>query len=1309
MQSLTTHTSFTRKIRAAWQQWRWVALALVCTWVGYAGWHGGVGQPLRQLATRTTQGWSAPKPAPPLQGEAAITQLKQQGQYEALTRAIETMRYRVQPTTRAGVYTALNPAHGFRAEFAPAGVQLADADGAAWRLGLRLRSVGYGTRQTMVSPGTPHADGQRLELRRTISGQSAIVEWYENRPAGLEQGFTLSAAPGKREPGEPLQLRLQLDEGWQTAIKTNGQAATLSSRKGDVRLCYDHLVVTDAAGRQLSAQMTAAGDELRLEVEDAEAEYPVTIDPTFSQQAYLKASNTGGGDAFGTSIAISGDTVVIGAPSEDSNATGVNGDQTDNSLENTGAAYVFVRNGSTWSQQAYLKASNTGAFDGFGRTVAISGDTIVVGASGEDSNATSVNGDQTDNSLISPGAAYVFVRSGTTWSQQAYLKASNTGEDDRFGVSVAISGDTIVVGANQEDSNATGINGDGSNNTAPNSGAAYVFVRSGTMWSQQAYLKASNPGAFDNFGVSVAISDNTVVIGANFEASSATGVNGDQSNNSASGAGAAYVFTRNGTMWSQQAYLKASNTEPDDRFGLSVAISGDTIVAGANIEDSSATGVDGTQDNGADASGAAYVFVRSGSTWSQQAYLKASNTETGDRFGAAVGVSGTTVVVGATSEDSIATGVNGDQSDNTASTAGAAYVFFAPAPEIEVSGNDITIPSGDVTPIPADNTDFGSTVVNGSGVTKTFAIKNLGTDKLTLTGTPKVSLSGSPDFSVITQPTSPVAVNDFTTFQITFIPTSPSLKTATVSIANDDSDENPYTFMIQGTGIVPNTAPSITPLAQGIVPGETKNNVKIATVTDAEDAPGSLMVSLTSANPANGITLSNLTNQGGEIFATLTAAANATNASFSLQVTDSGTQMDTQTLPVSVIPLTAKIGDPAICLDPGGLVGVEATLTNPNAAPQVSSLTATLPPGLTPVAGSCVASVNPGGCAIVGNQIQWNGTLNVGQTVSVIYRAQIAPNTAVGAQFCIDNQGNVGGVPVNLQYCFNVVCPGASPRVSAQKTGSVLVFPYYTSALGGGSDTRLTISHTGGGTALNYVHLFMIDGATCQASDFYLCLTPNASFSFRTSDYDPGVTGYVLAVAVNAQGIPIRNNAFLGNAFVNTPEFADTYGAEAFAANSEAVALVANDTAQLFFDSIGYDGIPNQFAVEVQSPLDAPNQQLVLASLNGNLTTSQLSGAAQVGTGLVINGNETPTGSFINWLTGGCQVIAQVTATTPRVPSGMSKVIPKGQSGTILFNVGGAVGLVMTPRTTMWSGIRTLHKTRTAVRTITIPVFAPTC
>jgi hypothetical protein len=400
-----------------------------------------------------------------------------------------------------------------------------------------------------------------------------------------------------------------------------------------------------------------------------------TADWNGVQQAYLKASNTEVEDLFGLSVAVSGRTVVVGAYAEDSGATGVNGDETDNSIADSGAAYVFVRSGGVWSQQAYLKASNTGPNDQFGRAVAISGDTIIVGARFEDSNPTGVNDDGTNNSAADSGAAYVFVRSGATWSQQAYLKAANAGASDWFGYSVAVSGDTVVVGAYFEDSSSTGVNG-ANNNLAANSGAAYVFTRSGGTWNQQAYLKASNTDPADNFGFSAAISGNTVVVGAPEEKSNATGVNGDQADNSLVTVGAAYVFVRSGTTWSQQAYLKASNSGNGDVFGSSVAVSGDTIVVGARGEDSNATGVNGDEmDDSYANSGAAYIFVRSGGSWSQQAYLKASNTGPDDRFGDLVAVSGDKLVVGARQEDSSATGINGNETDDSAGSSGAAYVF----------------------------------------------------------------------------------------------------------------------------------------------------------------------------------------------------------------------------------------------------------------------------------------------------------------------------------------------------------------------------------------------------------------------------------------------------------------------------------------------------------------------------------------------------------------------------------------------------------------------------------------------------------
>ena len=466
----------------------------------------------------------------------------------------------------------------------------------------------------------------------------------------------------------------------------------------------DTLVV--GAPREESGANMIDGDQFDNTQPDAGAVYVFVRDgTTWTQQAYLKASNAQGtgpgdidGDEFGTSVSISDDTIVVGAPLEDSNATGVDGNQSNNDAGRSGTAYVFVRNGETWTQQAYLKASNTRAINFFGSSVSISGDLLVVGAPRENSSATGVNNEDGSNATNSPnfgaGAAYVFVRNGAKWSQEAYLKASNTGQGDRFGTAVSISGNTVVIGARAEDSRNSSNPMD---NSRISSGAAYVFARdSFGDWAQQAFLKASNVGSLDQFGATVAISGDTIVVGASGEDSNATGVNGPGNNNSLENAGAAYVFVRSGASWSQQAYLKASNSdsvevpsrtnenvrggdEPvfeGDGFGKAVSISGDFIVVGADGEDSSANGVDGDQDNNAlRNAGAAYLFVRNGTTWSQQNYLKASNTGQEDIFGDAVAISGDTVAVGAPEEDSSATGVNGTEDNNSATNAGATYIF----------------------------------------------------------------------------------------------------------------------------------------------------------------------------------------------------------------------------------------------------------------------------------------------------------------------------------------------------------------------------------------------------------------------------------------------------------------------------------------------------------------------------------------------------------------------------------------------------------------------------------------------------------
>ena len=390
------------------------------------------------------------------------------------------------------------------------------------------------------------------------------------------------------------------------------------------------------------------------------------------------------------------------------------------------AAYIALAAGTTWfgataaaRQQAsrvdfasrpassirYLKASNAGEDDrlgrgdplvGVGMAMSADGNTLAVSSPHEDGGATGVNGNQKDESAWDAGAVYVFVRSGGRWTQQAYIKASNAQTSDRFGISLALSGDgnTLAVGATLEDSGARGVGANQGDNSADSAGAVYVFARTGTTWAQQAYIKASNADAADQFGWSLALSNdgNTLAVGAQGEGSAATGINppspagsggtgGGQEDNSAADAGAAYVFVRTGAMWTQQAYIKASNAQGGDRFGFSITLTadGNTLAVGAYDEDGGASGINGVVNEDAPGSGAAYVFVRRGTTWTQDAYVKQTTTVRNSALGSAVALSsdGTTLAVGAVDETSLTRGIDGDESskqDNTVS-AGAIYIY----------------------------------------------------------------------------------------------------------------------------------------------------------------------------------------------------------------------------------------------------------------------------------------------------------------------------------------------------------------------------------------------------------------------------------------------------------------------------------------------------------------------------------------------------------------------------------------------------------------------------------------------------------
>ena len=365
----------------------------------------------------------------------------------------------------------------------------------------------------------------------------------------------------------------------------------------------------------------------------------------FDEVIKAVASDRAASDAFGFSVAISGDYALVGAYSEDEDAGGIN------TISAAGAAYVFEQDGTgTWVQVQKLVASDRAVADLFGWSVAISGNYAIVGARREDED---VNG---MNTASDAGSAYIFERDGTgTWGEVQKLVASDRAANDFFGISVSISGDYAIVGAYLDNEDANGMN------FAGDAGSAYIFERDGTgTWVQVQKLEASDRAASDQFGISVSISGDYAIVGANLEDEDVNGMN------TASFAGSVYVFERDGTgTWGQVQKLVASDRAASDRFGYSVSISGDYAIVGADQEDEDADGM-----NTASNAGSAYVFERDGTgTWGQVQKLVASDRAASDEFGVSVSISGNLAIVGTSEEDENADGMN------TATSAGSAYLF----------------------------------------------------------------------------------------------------------------------------------------------------------------------------------------------------------------------------------------------------------------------------------------------------------------------------------------------------------------------------------------------------------------------------------------------------------------------------------------------------------------------------------------------------------------------------------------------------------------------------------------------------------
>ena len=528
-------------------------------------------------------------------------------------------------------------------------------------------SVGWFGHSVSVSGDTAVIGMPRDETNGTGSGSAHVFVW-----SGLQWEIQQDLRPSDSAAEDEFGISVSVDTDTIVvgAYRDDDNGSGSGSAYVFVR---DKGVWTQQ--QKLAASGGGAGDQFGISVSldadtavigapynddlagDAGASYVFVRSGTvWSEQQKLIGWNSDGGDYFGSAVSVDGDTAIIGTPNDDDGGSGF------------GSAFVFVRSGTNWSAQRKLLAPDGGSDDGFGSSVAVEGDTAVVGAPADDDNGAD------------SGSAYVFVRNGTAWSLQQKLLGSGGAADDQFGHSVDISGESTVVGARGDDEGAV------------NTGSTYVFVRSGTVWSEQQKLRASGI-AGQSFGTSAGISGDRIISGAplayipgiayGYERSgtvwtaeqkigpagafrsdqylgSSVSISGDTAVIGAPGydhgsnadAGLVYVFIRNGNAWTEQQGLFASDGSAGDRFGTSVGISGDTLVVGASYDD----------DVGS-ASGSVYVFVRSGSVWAQQQKLVASDGAANDFFGNSLSISGDTVVVGSSYDDDLG------------STSGSVYVF----------------------------------------------------------------------------------------------------------------------------------------------------------------------------------------------------------------------------------------------------------------------------------------------------------------------------------------------------------------------------------------------------------------------------------------------------------------------------------------------------------------------------------------------------------------------------------------------------------------------------------------------------------
>ena len=461
--------------------------------------------------------------------------------------------------------------------------------GPDWELGLRLTSWGRRGDPIPVPQGEGTSRARSLHFERP-----GLREWIVKDSLGLEHGFTLQEkAKGENE----LQLGLTIDGDFVVEVLAGGRDARFT---GPVRIMYAGLVAWDAAGRELPAEFRGEGHRLAIVIEDANAAYPITVDPwIYLETAVLESSQPGGDYEFGRAVGIEGDSILIGEP------------QGLSSIPTGGYVHAFERSGSSWVHRERFTSNDNEQFDVFGYSLARSGNRAVIGAPGD------------EWSVYPLGAAYVFESNGTSWVQQAKLVGSTYHLDARFGFSVALDGNTALVGASCYD-----------HGSAWDAGAVFVFVDNGTSWEQQAILKAVDRRDFDYFGGNLALDGDTAFI-------SACGVNlfGNAD------VGAVYVFRRQGTAWSQEAKLRPADHTTCRSFGSALAVENETLYVGAERDETTVWDT-----------GSCYLFRQQGTVWNAVQKLVADDPQTGARFGRTIAVDNGLVLIGAPMKEEGASG-----------------------------------------------------------------------------------------------------------------------------------------------------------------------------------------------------------------------------------------------------------------------------------------------------------------------------------------------------------------------------------------------------------------------------------------------------------------------------------------------------------------------------------------------------------------------------------------------------------------------------------------------------------------------------